>query len=140
MNTAITMRDATTVARLGEAYLKKKITIRVRQVSVILLRRVSGNSQKSSFHWRKCPSVQSYSLFQIILNTVPPNLGSTAPLTSKCFILYIYSTNIGTEYFKRVMYSPFFSSSKCSLFHNSTGFGFCIIHILFTGCAKINKR
>ena len=24
----------------------------------------------------------------------------TAPLTSKRFILYIYSTNIGTEYFK----------------------------------------
>ena len=28
------------------------------------------------------------------------NSGRTALLTSKCCILYIYSTNIGTEYFK----------------------------------------
>jgi len=31
----------------------------------------------------------------------------TAPLTSKRCILYIYSTNIGTEYFKHGIYSPF---------------------------------
>jgi len=31
----------------------------------------------------------------------------------------------------------FFFSSKCSLFHNSNVFGCCIIHILYTGCAKI---
>ena len=34
----------------------------------------------------------------------------------------------------------FFSSSKCSLFHNSNVFGSCIIHILYTGCAKIKKK
>ena len=34
--------------------------------------------------------------------------GRTAPLTSKRSILYIYSTNIGTEYFKHGIYSPFF--------------------------------
>ena len=44
--------------------------------------------------------------------------GRTAPLTSKRCILYIYSTNIGTEYFKHGINSPLFSSSKCSLFHN----------------------
>ena len=33
-----------------------------------------------------------------------------------------------------------FSSSKCSLFHNSNVFGSCIIHILYTGCAKIKKN
>jgi len=67
--------------------------------------------------------------------------GRTAPLTSKRFILYIYSINIGTEYFKHGIYSPFFSlSSKCSLFHNSNVFGSCIIHILYTGCAKIQKN
>ena len=65
--------------------------------------------------------------------------GRTAPLTSKCCILYIYSTNTGTEYFKRGIYSPFFSSSKCSLFHNSNVFGYCFIHSLYTGCAKIKK-
>jgi len=64
----------------------------------------------------------------------------TAPLTSKFCILYIYSTNIGTEYFKHGIYSPFFSSSKCSLFYNSNVFGSCIIHILYTGCAKIKKN
>jgi len=37
-----------------------------------------------------------------------PFRGRTAPLTSKRFILYIYSTNIGTEYFKHGVYSPFF--------------------------------
>ena len=50
-------------------------------------------------------------------------------------ILYIYSTNIDTEYFKHGTYS-FFLSSKCSLFHNSNIFDSCIIHILYTGCAK----
>ena len=35
--------------------------------------------------------------------------GRTASLTSKRCILYIYSTNIGTEYFKHGIYSPFFS-------------------------------
>jgi len=38
-----------------------------------------------------------------------PYSGRTAPLTSKLCILYIYSTNIGTEYFKHGMYSPFLS-------------------------------
>ena len=33
-----------------------------------------------------------------------------------------------------------FSSSKCSLFHNSNVFGSCIIHILYAGCAKIRKK
>ena len=33
--------------------------------------------------------------------------GRTAPLNSKCCILYIYSKNVGTEYFKHGIYSPF---------------------------------
>jgi len=37
-----------------------------------------------------------------------PYSGRTAPLASKRFILYIYSTNSGTEYFKHGIYSPFF--------------------------------
>ena len=66
--------------------------------------------------------------------------GRTAPLTSKRCILYIYSTNIGTEYFKHDIYCPFFSSSKCSLFHNCNIFGSCIIHMLYIGCVKIKKN
>jgi len=34
--------------------------------------------------------------------------GRTSPLTSKLCILYIYSTNTGTEYFKHGIYSPYF--------------------------------
>ena len=69
-----------------------------------------------------------------------PYMGRTAPLTSKRCILYIYPTNIGTEYFKHALYSPFFFSSKCNMFHNANLFGSCIIHILYTGCAKIKKK
>ena len=34
----------------------------------------------------------------------------------------------------------FFPPSKCSWFHNANFFGFCIIHILYTDCAKIKKK
>ena len=71
---------------------------------------------------------------RVRVNLLTPNdpyMGRTAPLTSKRCILYIYSTNIGTEYF---------FSSKCSLFHNANLFGSCIIHILYTECAKIKKK
>jgi hypothetical protein len=37
-----------------------------------------------------------------------PSMGRTAPLTSRRSILYIYSTNISTEYFKHAAHSPFF--------------------------------
>jgi len=69
-----------------------------------------------------------------------PYSGRIAPLTSKRCILYIYSTNICTEYFKHGIYSPFFSFSKCSLFHNYNIFGSCVVHILYTECAKIKKN
>jgi len=45
-----------------------------------------------------------------------PYSGHTAPLTSKRCILYIYSTNIGTEYFKYGIYSPFFSLQNAVYF------------------------
>jgi hypothetical protein len=61
------------------------------------------------------------------------------------YLLYLYistisiytffSTTISTEYFKHAAHSQLFSS-KCRLFHNATFFGFCIIYILHTGCAK----
>ena len=81
-----------------------------------------------------------YTYRLVYFNRLTPNdpyMGRTAPLTSKHCFLYIYSTNIGTEYFKHALYSPFFLSSKCSLFHNANFFGSCIIQILYTGCAKI---
>jgi len=44
-----------------------------------------------------------------------PYSGRTAPLTSKRFILYIYSTNTGTEYFKHGIYSPFLSLQNAEM-------------------------
>jgi hypothetical protein len=45
------------------------------------------------------------------INHLTPNghfSGRTAPLTYRRYILYIYSTNIRTEYFKHAAHSPFF--------------------------------
>jgi hypothetical protein len=47
-----------------------------------------------------------------------------------------FSANISTEYFKHAALSPLFSS-ECRLFRNATFFGYCIIYILHTECAKI---
>ena len=55
----------------------------------------------------------------LFFNPLTPNdhySGRTAPLTSKRCILYIYSTNIGTEYFKHGIYSPFFSLKNAVCF------------------------
>jgi len=55
----------------------------------------------------------------LYINPLMPNdpyRGRTAPLTSKRCILYIFSTNIGTEYFKHGMYSPFFSLQNAVCF------------------------
>ena len=45
-----------------------------------------------------------------------PYSGRNAPLTSKRCILYICSTNIGTEYIKHGIYSPFFSLQNAVCF------------------------
>jgi len=57
-----------------------------------------------------------------------PYRGRTAPLTSKRCILYIYSTNIGTEYFKHVIYSYFFSLQNAVCFIILT----YLVPVLFT--------
>ena len=79
---------------------------------------------------------QSYTLFiysavSTIINPFTPNdtyRGPTAPLTSKRCILYIYSTNIGTEYFKHDIYSPFFSLQNAVCFVILT----YLVPVLFT--------
>ena len=56
---------------------------------------------------------------QLYINPLTPNdhySGRTAPLTSKRCILYIYSTNIGTDYFKHGIYSHFFSLQNAVCF------------------------
>ena len=52
----------------------------------------------------------------------------TAPLTSKRYILYIYSTNVGTEYFKHALYSTLFSLQNAVCFIMLT----CLVPVLFT--------
>jgi hypothetical protein len=71
------------------------------------------------------------------LGTVRPICRTGTPLPSKNPILYIFSTNLRTIFFKHAAHSPFFLSSKCHLFHNATFFGACIIRILHTECSKI---
>jgi len=54
-----------------------------------------------------------------MVNPLMPNdhyCGRTTLLISKCCILYIYSTNIGTKYFKHGTYSPFFSLQNAVCF------------------------
>ena len=87
-----------------------------------------------SFH----RSVQDYIIhmdMEIVIfvgiNPLTPNdlyMSRTAPLTSKRCILYIYSTNVGTEYFKHALYSSFFS------LQNAVGFIMltCLVPVLFT--------
>jgi hypothetical protein len=70
---------------------------------------------------------------------VRPIYRTGVPLPCKCCILYIFSTNISTDYFKHAAHSPFFSS-KCRLFHNAILFGFCIIHILLKGVLNLNVK
>ena len=66
-----------------------------------------------------------------MFNPLTPNdhySGRTAPLTSKRFILYIYSTNISTEYFKHGIYSPFYSLQNAVCFIILT----YLVPVLFT--------
>ena len=100
----------------------------------------SVNSHVHSYHLVYIWVLRFTPIARHTLNPLTPKgmySGRTAPLTSKRCMLYIYSTNTGTEYFKHDIYSQFFFSPKCSLFHNSNVFGFCFIHSLYTECTKI---
>jgi len=74
---------------------------------------------------------RSGSIALVILNLLTPNdgySGRTVPLTSKCCILYIYSTNISTEYFKHSIYCPFFPLQNAVCFINLKN----LVPVLFT--------
>ena len=66
-----------------------------------------------------------------MINPLTPNSpyrGRTALLASKRCILYIYSKNIGTEYFKHGIYSPFFPLQNAVCFIILT----YLVPVLFT--------
>ena len=78
----------------------------------------------------------------IVFNLLTPNdpyMCRTAPLTYKRCVLYIYSTNIGNEYFKHALNSPFFSLQNAVYFIMLT----CLVPVLFTfyiqGVLKLKK-
>ena len=78
------------------------------------------------YHDARSPERQSTSLNPLTPND--PYSGRTATLTSKRCILCIYSTNIGTEYFKHGIYSPFLSLQNAGCFIILT----YLVPVLFT--------
>ena len=83
-----------------------------------------------SVRWRNSSIIINISVLYMfnLLTPNDPYMGLTAPLTSKRCILYIYSTNIGTEYFKHALYCPFFSLQNAVCFIMLT----CLVPVLFT--------
>ena len=86
-------------------------------------------------YWRtdvsSCSECYLCGLSWVYFNPLTPNehySGRTAPLTSKRCILYIYSINTGTEYFKHGIYSPFLSLQNAVCFIILT----YLVPILFT--------
>jgi len=77
-----------------------------------------------------------------LFNLLAPNndySGRTAPLTSKCCILYIYSTNICSEYFKHGIHSPFFPLQNAVCFIILTDLVPVLFTIYIQGVLKFKK-
>ena len=69
-----------------------------------------------------------------------PYMGRTALLTSKRCILYIYSTNIGNEYFKHGIYSPFLSLQNAVCFIILTYLVPVSFTVYIQGVLKLKKK
>jgi hypothetical protein len=76
------------------------------------------------------------------VNRLTPNdlyMSRTAPLTSKHYILYIYSTNVGTEYFKHGLYYPFFSLQNAVCFIMLTSLVPVLLTVYIQGVRRLKK-
>jgi hypothetical protein len=94
------------------------------------------------FRFRLC--IYNTTLLPLVtVNPLTPNdtyKGRTAPLTSKV-AFYIFIQQIQVLNILNVVYTLcFFSLQNAVCFVILTYFGACIIHILYTGCAKIKKK
>ena len=95
--------------------------------NTVLLEKLTGLHVGSTFHRHETRTKEVWSVMirrsYYYFNPLKPNddySGRTAPLTSKRCILYIYSTNTGTEYFKHGIHSPFFPLQNAVCFINLT--------------------
>jgi len=93
--------------------------------------------------WLRVSYVVLLVVLRVLVNPLKPKdpyRCRTAPLTSKRCILYIYSTNICTGYFKHGIYSPFFPLLNAVCFIILT----YLIRVLFTfivqGVLKLKER
>ena len=76
-------------------------------------------------------------------NPLTPNdhySGRTTKLTSKRCILYIYSTNIDSEYFKHGIYSPCFSLQNAVYFIILTYLAPVLFTFYIQGVLKLKKK
>jgi len=79
----------------------------------------------------KWPIIEQHNI-QKQINPLKPNdpyMGRTTPLTFRRCILYIYSTNIRTEYFKHAAHSPFFFSLQNAIYFIMLP---CLVPVLFS--------
>jgi len=85
----------------------------------------------ASLLWENKFQTQEKTFYLTAVNHLTPNghyMGRTAQLTSRCRILYIYSTNIRNEYFKHAAWSPF-SSLQNAIYFIMLAF---LVPVLFT--------
>ena len=106
----------------------------------LLFYRTAGGNSLCSLHWWTGDAIRKGNwrsladptiILHCYINPLKPTdlyTSRTAPLTSKRCILYIYSTNVGTEYFKHALYSPSFSLQNAVCFIMLTS----LVPVLFT--------